>query len=351
MLSLCMIVKNEEKILDRCLLSVKDYSDEIIIVDTGSSDKTKDIAYKYTDKVFDYDWCNDFSKARNFSISKAENDWILVLDADEIVNEFDKESILEFCSNRENLSKVGRIKRINEYEDVYGKRKYIERINRLFNKNIFYYSGTIHEQVVHNNGIDYQVSIVGITIDHTGYSKEVLKKTKKIERNIIMLKEALKINQNNPYINYQLGKSLFLAKDYSNAIVSFTRAIQFVDNFNYEYSEDLIESLGYALLNLNKFDKAMKIEEYSNYYSNSPDYLFLLALVYMNNGKFQKAAETFLYCTEFKDGKIEGITSYLPFYNIGVIFECLGLKKEAVGYYSMCGDYKPAKKRISNIII
>ena len=70
-ISLCMIVKNEEKVLARCLDSIADLMDEIIIVDTGSSDNTKEIAKKYTDKIYDFAWIDDFSAARNYSFSKA----------------------------------------------------------------------------------------------------------------------------------------------------------------------------------------------------------------------------------------------------------------------------------------
>ncbi|HCC34730.1 MAG TPA: hypothetical protein DEQ02_03515 [Ruminococcaceae bacterium] len=86
-ISLCMIVKNEEKVLARCLDSVKDVVDEIIIVDTGSDDKTKAIAKKYTDNVYDFEWINDFSAARNFAFSKATMDYQMWLDADDILTE------------------------------------------------------------------------------------------------------------------------------------------------------------------------------------------------------------------------------------------------------------------------
>ncbi len=85
-LSLCMIVKNEEKHLARCLSSVKDVADEIVIVDTGSTDKTIEIAESFSAKIFHFDWVNDFSAARNFALSKCTGDWILYLDADEELN-------------------------------------------------------------------------------------------------------------------------------------------------------------------------------------------------------------------------------------------------------------------------
>ena len=85
-ISLCMIVKNEETILDRCLSSVADLMDEIIIVDTGSDDHTKEIAGRYTDKVYDFPWQDDFSAARNFSFSKATKEYIYAADADEVLD-------------------------------------------------------------------------------------------------------------------------------------------------------------------------------------------------------------------------------------------------------------------------
>ena len=84
--SLCMIVKNEEDILARCLDSLKGLMDEIIIVDTGSTDRTKEIAANYTDKIYDFSWCDDFAAARNFSFYKATKEYIYAPDADEVLD-------------------------------------------------------------------------------------------------------------------------------------------------------------------------------------------------------------------------------------------------------------------------
>ncbi|MCR5303400.1 MAG: glycosyltransferase family 2 protein [Lachnospiraceae bacterium] len=99
-ISLCMIVKNEEDKLEKCLDSVKDLMDEIIIVDTGSSDDTKKIAAKYTDKIYDFEWTGSFSDARNFSFSKATKEYIYSADADE---EIDEENRERFRILKENL--------------------------------------------------------------------------------------------------------------------------------------------------------------------------------------------------------------------------------------------------------
>ena len=94
-ISVCMIVKNEEKILKRCLDSLIDIADEFIIIDTGSTDNTKQIAYEYTDKVYDYKWINDFADARNFSFSKASMDYIYSADADEVLDETNLKRFLD----------------------------------------------------------------------------------------------------------------------------------------------------------------------------------------------------------------------------------------------------------------
>jgi O-antigen biosynthesis protein len=93
-LSLCMIVKNEERHIINCLKSVRDIVDEMIVVDTGSTDRTKDIAQVFGAKVFDFRWTGDFSAARNHSLEQATGDWILVLDADEVISPLDHKRLL-----------------------------------------------------------------------------------------------------------------------------------------------------------------------------------------------------------------------------------------------------------------
>ncbi|MCI1958912.1 MAG: glycosyltransferase family 2 protein [Clostridia bacterium] len=99
-ISACLIVKNEEKILARCLDSLKEIADELIIVDTGSDDGTKQIALSYTDKVYDFKWEDDFSSARNFSFSKSSMEYIYTADADEVI---DTENRRKFIKLKQSL--------------------------------------------------------------------------------------------------------------------------------------------------------------------------------------------------------------------------------------------------------
>ena len=116
-ISVCMIVKNEEKVLGRCLDSLKGIWDELIIVDTGSTDNTKAIACKYTDKVFDFKWVGDFSKARNYSIQKATMDYIYIPDADEILDEENREKFLNLKEALLPEIEVVEMKYVNQLEN------------------------------------------------------------------------------------------------------------------------------------------------------------------------------------------------------------------------------------------
>lgn len=105
-ISVCLIVKNEEDVIERCLESVKGFADELIVVDTGSSDKTKEIVRKFTDKLYDFEWIDDFSAARNYAFSKAKYDYLFWLDADDIVMP-------------EDAVKINNLKKSEESADTY----------------------------------------------------------------------------------------------------------------------------------------------------------------------------------------------------------------------------------------
>ncbi|MFZ5354297.1 MAG: glycosyltransferase [Bacillota bacterium] len=346
-ISLCMIVKNEEKNLDKCLALASGYFSEIVIVDTGSNDKTKEISQKYTDKVYYFEWCDDFAKARNYAISLTSKDWILTLDADEFITEINTDTIEKFIGKDER--KIGRLKRINFFDSSLGTQKYIERVNRLFNKKYFKYLGIIHEQLVALDGSGYETEHIDITLDHTGYKRNVLIDTSKAERNIKLLNIAVSERPHDPYLHYQLGKSYYISKDYQNACQCFETALSMSIDFSLEYVVDLVQSYGYALINCGYYENALELVRYIDYYSNLTDFNFLIALIYLNNGKLEQAYSFFTKCLSMNEGSIEGLNSFLPNYNIGVIFECLGYKEKAAEHYSLCGSYQPALNRLKQL--
>jgi len=169
-----MIVKDEEEILENFLDSVKGFVDEVVIVDTGSSDSTKEIAKRFTSKVFDFEWDDDFSKARNFSISKATKEWILVLDVDEKI---DKKDIIKMKDIiKENKKDVLGYRLIQEtYSDskVVG----VRGICRLFkNDERIRFVYPIHETVRESIKKIGRIGKTGIVIKHYPKVSEEKKK-------------------------------------------------------------------------------------------------------------------------------------------------------------------------------
>ena len=146
--SLCMIVKNESCVLDRCLTSYSGLFDEIIIVDTGSTDNTIEIASKYTDKIFTYQWKDDFADARNYSFSKASCDYIFTADADEVLDESNRQAFLELKSMLLPEIDIVQMKYVNvsDFNTVYNSKK--ELRPKLFKRlRTFLWVNPIHETV------------------------------------------------------------------------------------------------------------------------------------------------------------------------------------------------------------
>ncbi|BCJ92948.1 hypothetical protein acsn021_05170 [Anaerocolumna cellulosilytica] len=340
-LSLCMIVKNEETNIESCLKSISSYIDEIIIVDTGSEDRTKELAMKYTDKVYNFEWNNNFADARNFSLSKSSNDYVLVLDCDEIVQDINIIEIKKLIE--ENPDKIGRLLIVNEFKRKGVPYKSKERLSRLFSKKHYAYNGMIHEQIVPIFDKEISTYDVPLKIIHNGYTGDVEARKFKTDRNINLLKTALKETPDDPYIIYQLGKSYYMEEEYLGACKYFERALYYDLDTRLEYVQDMVESYGYSLLNSAQYDVALQLLNVYEDFSHSADFIFLVALILMNNGEFQEAVNEFIKATEKKECKMEGVNDYLAYYNIGVIFECLGDNETSRKYYEKCGKYKVLK--------
>lgn len=161
-ISLCMIVKNEEAVLGRCLDSVKDAVDEIIIVDTGSSDRTKEIAAEYTDKIYDFEWVNDFSAARNEAFSKAEMDYCMWLDADDILEEKGQEKLLFWKAQADGTADVVMMDYAAGFDEEGRVTFCYERERLLKRKRGFRWEGRVHEAVP----VSGKVERLALRIEH-----------------------------------------------------------------------------------------------------------------------------------------------------------------------------------------
>lgn len=344
MLSICIIVKNEADNLKICLSKLHKLGYEIIVVDTGSTDNTKEIAEIFTDKLYDFPWCDDFSAARNFAISKASFDYILIIDSDEFVINLNKPELEKLLS--EHPKDIGRIHISNSYTHDGVSFCENDLVSRIFSRKYFHYTGKIHEQLTAFNGEIYNTYLAPVYMNHVGYNGNSEAREKKAERNIKLLEKVLMEEGNDPYILYQLGKGFYMQKKYSRALEYFEKAIEFDLNPKLEYVTDLVETYGYTLINCKQFKKALSLESIYEEFSYSADFVYLMGHVYMQNSMFDKAIIEFNNATEYKECKVQGVNSYLALYNLGVIYECLGDKKNALYCYRKCGNYELARQGI-----
>jgi GT2 family glycosyltransferase/lipopolysaccharide biosynthesis regulator YciM len=239
-LALCMIVKNESKFLDKCLHSVADIVDEIIIVDTGSTDNTIEIAKKYHAKILTFTWNEDFSAPRNIALENANSEWIMVLDADEELKSDSVNDLLKLISKNEADAYTINILNLLE-ADSFSKYE-IFPLTRLFrNKRNFKYEGIIHEQIkpsiIREGGV---IKDSDIQILHYGY-KSI--NDEKINRNSLILEEAIRKEPNNPYYFYQLGITLFSKADNDKAIDYLIKAYELSERTPGFLSEGIMEKL------------------------------------------------------------------------------------------------------------
>ncbi len=344
MISFCIIGKNEEKILDKCLSALVPYGYEIVFVDTGSTDGTREIARKYTDKVYDFPWINDFSAARNFSISKAENDYILPIDCDEIVTAFDKEETERLIAKYP--ESVGRLTRINEFsrgEDAFDAN---EPVSRLFSKKLYHYEGTIHEQIVRKDGAAAVYYRFPLTMVHSGYEGNLEIRRKKTRRNRELLLGELENCPDDTYVLYQIGKTYYMEQDYDSAVKYLGKALEYDMDPALEYVQNCVEAYGYCLINMKQYDTALGLSGVYQEFAVSSDFVFLMGLIYMYNGLLDEAVAEFLKATKMVNVKVQGTNSFRAYYNIGVIYECVGDTDNAAKYYSMAGDFAPAVERM-----
>lgn len=344
-LSVCMITKNEKQNLERCLRQLVPYPFELVVADTGSTDGTIAMARQYTESVYEFTWCDDFAKAKNFAVSKAKYDQVLVIDSDEYLQKIDLETIA--AQIHAFPKAVGRIQRINQILQGGEVRESSEYLNRLFNRRYYHYERKIHEQLVSIDGHSLETYIAPITVEHSGYLLSEEERRKKAERNIRLLERELAENENDTYILYQLGKSYSMAGEYEHACMYFSRALSFDLDPELEYVIDMVDCYGYALLNSGQAEQALGFEGIYHAFGKRADFQFLMGLIYMNNEKYEPAIREFMKAAQQKECMVKGVNGYLAYYNAGVIYECLGEREKARTLYEKCGGYSRAKERLA----
>lgn len=369
-ISACLIVKDEEKLLPGCLESIRDWVDEIIVVDTGSNDKTVSIALTYGAKVFNQQWEGNFPKHRNFSLEKATSDWIFVIDADERICQEDVSRLKELVNSDQHS-----IISINVF-NVYGKDERMTTFLpsvRLFKRDLnLRYEGIVHNRI--NFPPDASVVRANVKLKHLGYDLSPEQVRRKFERSHALLEKQLKKNPSDAFALFNLAQLLRgAAKDnpdlFSDEIIKLASRAVALTNPNELLTRNIhlmcLDQLAWAhfyqgdlKLALNYAQKAI------GYKKDYLDPLLLLGHIYSKSQDFDKAKEAYLNYikiqglydpTSEKDNLIlvNPDSRAIAYYGLGIISEIKGDIKEARKFYlkiqDLNPDYLDTQKRLSSL--
>lgn len=323
-----MIVKDEEALIEQCLVSVKNFVKEMIIIDTGSTDKTIKICERLGATVYPYEWKEDFSDARNFGLQLCQSKWILWLDADEQIDKLHAEKLPKVIT--ETQAKVIALPILNYYGEsskINEKDYYLLYQPRLFQNFLgFTFENRLHESLKFPKGFSKNdIQKVNIPIHHYGYTKDIVKGKNKSARNLSILKDELSNPDHSPWIEYHLASELYRLKQYETAFRFVNQSIMLFLKEKI-YPPSLLYKLKYDILITTEnwtgawpsIDKALEL------YPDYVDLHYYKGIVLLKLNKYKEALATFKTCLELGDTE----SDYLVLNGVGSF--------KAQKYYTLC---------------
>lgn len=315
-IALCMIVKNEEDYLRRCLDSASNKVDQIIIVDTGSTDATVEIAKEYTNQIYSFKWINDFSAARNEAIKYATSDYILILDADEYLDENsdlkrDISSGLDYYFLRvRNLLSQGR--QINHTSI----RLFANKVGLLYRNRLHEHLNVLDEDKTFTKGFSES------EIYHTGYTDEMMLDRDKQKRNLPLMLQEVKENPN-AYNLFNMGRTYKWIGEYEKALQYLQKAYPLSTGL--VIIPEIISNISQCLVSLNRrFDALKVLNDATVLYSNETDLFHIHGLLFMEVDYIKDAILRMENCLQLGDQGMtvsEGNGTYMAYYRLAELHE------------------------------
>ncbi|MGD6892122.1 tetratricopeptide repeat-containing glycosyltransferase family 2 protein [Bacillus mobilis] len=337
-ISACLIVKNEEDMIQRCLESLQNVVGEIIVVDTGSMDKTKEIAKMFTNKIYDFEWINDFAAARNFATSKAKGEWIIAIDADERVDPQGVIEALEEIKGHNNQYDTYAVE-ILSFVGENGEGTVMNKMGRMYkNDGTISFEGAIHEQLK-KCGKEPNIGNSSITLYHYGYLKHVVEKQDKKNRNLKIIKKTLETESNRGFAYYNYGQELRGRGETKKALEYFVKAYQYKESIKGEWVRKCLYFIVESLVELSQYEKALDIIRNAEaVWSLAPDLICWQGDIYFLQNRYNDAKS--VYESILKDKNLyEGVIfdlerkSFIPNKRLGQIYEIEKNEKKALLHY------------------
>lgn len=348
-ISVCIIAKNEEKYIEGCLRHLKPFGFEIVVTDTGSTDRTKEIAEKYADKVLDFEWIDDFSAARNFCAEHASNNWILALDCDEYLESFDEAKVRILMQKF--AKAVGRFQLKNLLKGDGIDRYTVDDVVRFYNKKRYTWANPIHEQIVYINdpeNMQYNCFVMPIEVIHHGYNISPEEMEQKQLRNLRMLEKQLEENPEDPYLWFQAGQSRFILGYYDKAVEAYETSLSLETNLQRTYVEVMIESLGKTFINLDRPQDTINLMlKYEDQFKTAK-YLAVLSDAYLENNDILKALISYIKTVSMSDRESLGDGLLICYSRIIDIYRNMGQNDMADMYTDLYEKCRLEKERVLN---
>lgn len=350
-ISVCIIAKNEEKHIEECLRRLLPYGFEIIVTDTGSTDRTKEIAQKYATKVLDFEWIDDFAAARNFCAENASNNWILALDCDEYVNSFDLKLTRILMQKFARYTGVIRMKSLvikDSGEDSFS----VDDVTRFYNKNFYAYFYPIHEQICALNMSQREEMLscflMPMEVIHHGYALSKEDMDKKQGRNLDLLYKNLEKNPDDVYTLFQIGQSLFIIGNYEESVEYYEKAIEQEPSPEYLYVQMLIIALAKAYVRVGRAPDALTLMNRYAQKCKTAKFVFTHAAVYMDNNQPLKACLLYIKATTLPDVNTLGENLGDCYESIIAIYKDMGNDEMANLFIDKYNACKAEKERVLN---
>lgn len=329
-LSLCMIVKDEEEMLPRCLNAVAAYVDELIVVDTGSTDRTVEIAESFGAKILLHEWTGDFAAARNAGWDAATCDWKLFLDADEVLADGEGPRLRELLGHswREAISLV----ETNFTGDTDSGLSVDHNAMRLFrNRPEYRFKDRIHEQIAYAlPGIPERFETSTVRIEHYGYLGVVREQKDKSTRNLELLRGQLADGHETPFVHFNLGSEYLALDDHDQALTHFTKAWDALatdpDRLGYPYFPSLANRYVRSLRHCGRHEQALAAgDEALALLPGFSDIAFEQASSCLEQRQYEQAEQRFHAVLELGDAPTRysgsrGTGSFLTRRQLGVLY-------------------------------
>ena len=352
-LSLCMIVKDEAEMLPRSLAAARDAVDEIVVVDTGSSDATVEIARSFGARVIEREWTGSFAEARNASFDAAGGDWILYLDADEVLVAEDA-PLLRALPGR-TWREAFYLVETNHTGELGDGTAVTHNALRLFrNRPEYRFEGRLHEQIAHRlpGGLPERLEPTPIRVDHYGYLGAVRDAKEKSRRNIELLRRQLAESGETPFLCFNLGSELAAAGEAEGAREQFQRAWLLLEGDPRRAQLGYLPSLSTRLVKSlrvcgHREEAARRAEEGLVLFPELTDLVFEQALLARAAGDLDTAAARFEECLERGDAPSRhsatvGCGSYLALVRLAELEAERGDPARAEQLLSRCLREHPA---------